>query len=441
MLQSVTTGRDAEWVFAATSPTDREVARLFPWGLSTRGMRLRLVEAPSHIQRGHYEVVGGLLSRTFHGGMRPGAPVQRVQSLLTSWQDFKAVNRAYAVRLSGGAAESLLIQDHQLICVASELQRLQTDSPRLHYFHHTPWCDPESFGLLPAALRRDLLLSALSHDTIGFHSSRWATAFVNCCERFLPEAVCTDNSVSLAGRTARLCVAPGAVDVHAIRESVRDLKVTIREQRLRARATGRLTVVRVERWTPSKNALCGFLAFEELLTRSPALASRVWFLAVLTLPRRLCAETGRYHERCRQVVLRVNERFRNSARNGNVITLIVNDASANNRAETLAAMRIADVVLVNSILDGLNLVAKEACVAARGELVLILSAGAGAADELGEASLLVNPTDVVDTALALERGVTMSQRERSERAHRLRKASGGRSTSSWVEAQAGSPRV
>ena len=146
---------------------------------------------------------------------------------------------------------------------------------------------------------------------------------------------------------------------------------------------------------------------------------------------------------------RINDRFRSRAPDlADVITLLINDdPGQSNRNHVLAAMRIADTVLVNTLFDGMNLVAKESCVVADRDPVLVLSSNAGAVEELGPAALAVDPFDVLDTALALERGTTMALAERRRRARELRAAATAVPVMAWLErqltpvARAGLPRI
>jgi trehalose-6-phosphate synthase len=119
-----------------------------------------------------------------------------------------------------------------------------------------------------------------------------------------------------------------------------------------------------------------------------------------------------------------------------VITLLVNDDPArSNRDEALAAMRIADVMLINSVFDGMNLVAKEACIAGDADSVLVLSGNVGAAEEFGSAALLVDPFDVSDTTGALDRALAMPAGERQQRAAEVRAAVDTRPVIRWLERQ------
>jgi trehalose 6-phosphate synthase len=440
LLQSVADRARTRWLFSGTSATDRSLAHAYPEALP-RAPGLQMLYLTPELQRGHYDVIGGLLADAFHYGLDSHRPITDRALLGAAWRRYVAVNDVYARVLMRAPPRVTLIQDHHLLLVAPALREADgaLGERPLHYFHHIPWCEPGHFGLLPGQLRRYLLTGALAHDAVGFHTARWAVAFMRCCERFLPGAICAENEVRWSGRSVAIRAIPATIDTAELSAAARSPAVSARAKHFQAESRGRKTVVRVDRWTRAKNALRGFLAVEELLLRRPELAPEVWFLAVLTVPHRAPVAVRSYHDACRCVVTRVNERFRARTPAGaDVITLLVNDdPDRSNREEALAAMQIADTMLVNPVFDGMNLVAKESCVATRAETVLVLSRNAGAAEELGGAALLVDPFDVLDTTAALDRAIAMPARERRHRAARLREAVGTRPAMSWLECQIG----
>jgi trehalose 6-phosphate synthase len=436
LLRAVTRKTGAQWLFCAMTDADRLIARAFPRKLPGDGLPLQMLEVPMAVQHGHYDVVGGLLSKVFHLGLGKPQDIPRRSSLLQAWASYIAVNAAFASISAQNLNAATLIQDHHLMLVGSLIRRRWPQfSQPLSYFHHVPWCEPDDFGSLPGSLSTDLLAGALAYDTVSFHTRRWANAFVRCCDRLLPEVACDDDAVTWRGRTVQVRVAPGTIDIDEVSRSADSLSVYAAVDRIRRQRRGRMTCVRVDRWVPAKNALGGFLAFEELLRRHGDLASHVWFLAVLTKPHRASRETLQYHEACRTVVRRVNDRFRANSRAADVITLVVNDADRTNNEQALAAMKLADVVLVNPVRDGMNLVAKETCIASASDAVLVLSRDAGVAEELGNAALLVNPLGMAETAGVLERALTMPAVERRTRARALREVVSAGRISSWFETQ------
>ena len=285
LVQSVAGRAGGRWLFSATSTTDREIARAFPDCLP-HDPWLRMLPVRPELHRGHYDVIGGLVADVCHYSLDSREPIPDRASLAIAWRSYLAVNEAYAGALAATSASVTLIQDHHLLLVAAALRRSTVAARQrpLHYFHHIPWCEPAYFGLLPEPIRRKLLIGALAHDTVAFHTRRWASAFIRCCERFLPGADCGDDEVTWVGRAVSVCAIPGTIDAEELRVAARTPAVGALAKRLSAESRGRSTVVRVDRWTPAKNALRGFLALEQLLDRRPDQARQLWFLAVLSVP-------------------------------------------------------------------------------------------------------------------------------------------------------------
>jgi trehalose 6-phosphate synthase len=209
---------------------------------------------------------------------------------------------------------------------------------------------------------------------------------------------------------------PISVDPEGLLRFAHSEAVEIRVDRLRERldrAGSPLVIARADRIEPSKNALRGFLAFEELLGRQPELRNRVRFVAVQAPTRTEVPEYAEYATAVREVVARINGLAEPDEQ-----PIWIYDGS--DYAMAIAALRLADVVLVNPIVDGMNLVAKEAILVGEHDPVLILSETAGAAEQLASDSLSVAPADIVGTADQLERGLTMPRDERRAHLRRLR---------------------
>ena len=187
--------------------------------------------------------------------------------------------------------------------------------------------------------------------------------------------------------------------------------------------------MRVDRLEPSKNILRGFLAYEALLQRQPRLRGRISFLAFLVPSRTGLREYGEYGRTVQSTVDRINARF------GKAGWRPVQLFYENDYAQALAGLSIADVVLVNPLIDGMNLVAKEAVVVSQRDAVLILSETAGAFDQMADGALAVAPADVVGTAGQLSAALAMPVEERRRRLARLRRGVEREDISWWLRIQ------
>ena len=188
-------------------------------------------------------------------------------------------------------------------------------------------------------------------------------------------------------------------------------------------------VLRVDRVEPSKNIVRGMLAFEELLLAYPEWRDKVVHVALVYPSRQGLADYLALGAEVAHTAERINHVWRTPT--WTPIALHVED----DRARSLAALTMADVLLVNPVRDGLNLVAKEGALLNRADGVLVLSREAGAWEELAGAALGVNPFDVSGTADALHRALSMDAAERRRRAADLRALVLARDASDWLDDQ------
>jgi trehalose 6-phosphate synthase len=188
-------------------------------------------------------------------------------------------------------------------------------------------------------------------------------------------------------------------------------------------------LLRVDRTDLSKNVVRGFEAFGRMLERHPETKGNVTFLAQLQPSRGDIPEYAAYMEAVGRTAEEVNERHGTDG--WTPIQLFMMD----NFPRSVAAYKNYDVLLVNAVRDGMNLVAKEAAVVNEKGGVLVLSEYAGAHEELGEHTITVNPYDLDEQADAIYKALTMPEDERKRRADALREAVMANTIEDWVEAQ------
>jgi trehalose 6-phosphate synthase len=286
----------------------------------------------------------------------------------------------------------------------------------LSHFTHIPWPPSSLWQTIRPAIRTAIVAGLAANDVVGFQTERYAHNYLRSVESFLPGARVDyrQRRVTLAdGHVAAVRHYPISIDVDATRSVARSSRARRRAEQLNATTRERI-IVRVDRLEPSKNILRGFAAYEALLTRTPRLRGRVTFLAFLVPSRTGLREYGDYGRQVQGAVDRINARF------GRAGYRPVQLFYENDYAQALAGLSIADVVLVNPLIDGMNLVAKEAAVVSERDAAIVLSETAGAFDQMAEAVLPVAPADVVGTADALAEGLAMPRRERAERLASLR---------------------
>jgi trehalose 6-phosphate synthase len=445
-LSSVKDHADVLWVCAALSDEDRAAARSSPDGridadLTPGKSAVRMLDIPAAtFQRAYNSVANSTLWFVHH--MLFDTPNQPAFGLAfcREWESFRAYNAAFADALAegagpgapggqGGGPVRAMVQDYHLPLVPRMLAEQRPDV-KIAHFSHTPWAPPDYYRLLPDEVGREVLDGILGADHAGFLCQRWADAFLGCCAEFLDASVDhVAGTVRYKGKVTSVAVHPLGVDAGELRRRAAAPDVQGQVTALTAITAGQRLIVRVDRTELSKNIVRGLAAYRELLITHPEWRGQVTHLAFAYPSRHDLPEYREYTARVQRMAGEIEDEFGTDA--WNPVILQVND----DYPRSLAAYRLADVLLVNPIRDGMNLVAKEGPILSERACALVLSTEAGAAAELGRDALLVNPFDVTQTAEALHQALTMPQAERARRAAGLASAGSAFPPSAWLQAQ------
>lgn len=335
------------------------------------------------------------------------------------WEAYKRVNEKFA-QVVGAEARSdrpvVLIQDFHF-ALLPRLIRARKPSATIALFWHVPWPNPETFGVCPWKV--DIVHHLLAADILGFHTRYHCQNFLETADRYVECQIDHEHmTVTHEGHVCHVVPYPISIDWPPRWLEGMDDAATLRA-RIRERHGIGLDVhlgVGVERWDFTKGILERFLALECLFERSPEWIGRVSLLQVAAPTRSRLPAYQALQNQTRDEVERINRRF--GTDNWRPIVLI---GEHQEPRQVFELYRAADFCMVNSLHDGMNLVAKE-FVAARDDLdgVLILSTFAGASRELVEA-MLVNPYDVRETAAAIAATLEMPRSERRERMRLMRR--------------------
>jgi trehalose 6-phosphate synthase len=264
---------------------------------------------------------------------------------------------------------------------------------------------------------RQMILDGLcAVDLLGFQTRDDGLDFIRTCESLLPDAKVNFRRGQVGHRDHLTYVRdfPISIDVEALKQLARSEEVAAYYADFQDMADGQQMVLRIDRTEPSKNIVRGFQAFEELLDVHPEYLERVVFLAVLVPSRIEMEEYRDYLDDLMAAAGRVNATFGTSE--WEPIRVLVGE----NYPRAVAALQLYDVLLVNAIADGMNLVAKEGPIVNQRDGVLVLSERTGARQQLEPGALVISPCDVHMTADVLHLALAMPPEERRERAERLR---------------------
>jgi trehalose 6-phosphate synthase len=350
-----------------------------------------------------------------------------------AWEDgYVPVNQSFAdavlAELEAQPEAVVSFHDYHLYLAPRFVREARPDT-RLAFFVHIPWPEPDLWRVLPEPIRYALHDGLLANDVLGFHAHRWRRSFLRS-SRDLLEADCDfDRSVcSFRGGRTFVAARPISVDPVEFEELADSDQVRRLEAELQAKRE-EFMVLRVDRTDPSKNVVRGFRAFEFYLDAHPEMRGRVTMLALLDPSRQEIPEYAEYLGAIQRAARAVNDRFQHDG--WTPVDLRIED----NFLLSVAAYKQYDVLLVNAIYDGLNLVAKEGPLVNERDGVLILSENAGAHEELGPWALSVNPFDVEEQAEAIHTAIEMSREERKARAEAIREHVRTHDVAGWLETQ------
>ncbi len=342
-----------------------------------------------------------------------------------AWEDgYVVVNRLFADEILEVAADAehppiIMLQDYQLYLCGGFIRERRPDVI-LQHFVHIPWPDPDYWRLLPLQMRRAICEGLLGNDIVGFQTREHARSFMYTCEAYVPDCRIdyAGRGILWNGRRIEVRAYPISIDVESVRRAAYSQEARNHERYLQ-NYWNQYSVLRVDRAEPSKNIVRGFNAFDRFLEMHPEYQGRINFVALTFGFSRMDVEE--YQDYLRDIsdaVFRINAKYASVETGWQPIHVIMGE----NYPRALAAMKWYDVLLVNTIIDGMNLVAKEGCLLNERNGVLILSEGAGAANQLGDDALMIAPADVEGTARAIHRALTMPLAERRRRAENLRHA-------------------
>jgi trehalose 6-phosphate synthase len=336
----------------------------------------------------------------------------------------KAVEAARAAR----ARPLVLVHDYQLYLVP-RLVRQELPQAVIQHFVHVPWPTPQYWKVLPKEMRDAILDGLLGCDVVGFQSSLDVRNFLMTCEENAGLSVDErERAVLAGGRVVYARHYPISVDVTGTMRLAASRGVKRQENKLAAWRPPRL-IVRIDRTDPSKNIVRGFISYEKLLRYHPELHRQVQFWAFLQPSRQDIAAYSRYLRQIRQVAGRINSEF------GSDEWQPVRLEIAESERKAVAAMKNFDVLLVNPVYDGLNLVVKEGALVNARDGVIVLSENAGAHEELRGHVLSINPFDVEATAAALHAALTMPQAERHRMNESARSVVRANDIARWISNQ------
>ena len=426
------------WVASAMTDGDRRAAVEAEGGtvkVPDYEIYVRFVTVPQPVYQRHYYVICNPLLWFIQHYMwnTPRTPnIGRV--VYEAWENgYVPTNQAIADAIVAEAEKEdeppvVLLQDYHLYLAPKMIRERMPEATILH-FTHIPWPGPRYWGMLPEFMRRGIHEHMAASDIVGLQTMSDVQNFLHSCDTMLDSEVdyhaCT---VDFEGHRTHVRAYPISVDAEGLLEFSKSAEVRQSIDKLRP-LLGEKTVLRVDRSEPSKNIIRGLRAYELLLERYPEFRGSVNFLQLLVPSRSDLGIYQTYTEEIFELVDSINDHF------GEMDWQPIRVFYEDDYAQAIAAMTLYDVLLVNPVIDGMNLVSKEGPLVNGNDGVLILSELAGAHEQLQEHVLAVSPTDLEGTVRALHQALTMPIDERHRRCEALRQIVIDEDIIRWLEHQ------
>jgi trehalose 6-phosphate synthase len=429
MQAALSATQDAVWVCAALNDRERTLARQAPGG------RLAQLDRVAEALRGEFDVhmlpIDAQTFRAAYNGIANSTlwfvlhqlfdlPTQPVfdAGWRRQWAAYVRYNQAFADAIAEDAADgaAVMVQDYHLFLLPRMLRRARPDL-RIGFFTHTPWVPPDYFTTLPDDVGYEIVDGILGADVVGFHTQRWADQFAETAQ-----AVC-------GAKADGVRVFPLGTDPEEM-QRLGGRRIVDSALRVLDDVVGdRLVIGRVDRTELSKNVYRGLLSYRELLRRRPEWRGKVVHCVYDNPSREDLPAYREYTATLERLAAEIDDEF--STDDWTAIVLEIQD----DYPAALAALRRTDVVFINSVRDGMNLVVLEALLLSERDPAVVISREMGAAELLGDDAIIVNPFDVTAGAEALHAALLMSKDERRRRAERMREAAVRLPPADWFQAQ------
>ncbi len=343
------------------------------------------------------------------------------------WEDYVRANRSFADAALAEATDDALVWVHDYhLCLAPRYLRERRPGLTIAHFWHIPWPDWSVYRVCPQA--RELLEGLLGNDLIGFQIPLFVRNFLDCVRECLDAEVDYHHStVTYRGRVTSLKAFPISVDYGKFEAMAAEPRTGTAMKEIRRKFNLRgATGIGVDRLEYTKALIKRLQALHLFFDRYERFRGRFTFIQI-AVPTRMKEPYLSYKQTVEEYVRKINDRYGTPEWR----PIVYIDTKVEHK-DLVAYYRLADVAVISSIYDGMNLVAKEyvaSQVDRRG--ALILSEFAGAADEL-DGAVLVNPYDVEEFSSLLRTALTMPQQERERRMERLREQVRDHDIYAWV---------
>jgi trehalose 6-phosphate synthase len=432
--------RDALWIASAMTDEEVEASRAhgergFAVEMDGATYQIRLVSSDPEAYDRFYNLIANPLLWFIQHYLWDLSNVPDIRQIeREAWRTgYMQINadlaRAALEEIEGVEEPLLMVHDYHLYTCPAMIRRARPDV-FLHHFVHIPWTHPDSWRVLPEDVRCEIYEGLLANDIIGFHTRSYCNNFLQCCRELMDLRTDFQRGavISPDGHETWVRPYPLAIDGASFAEVASSEGVASREPEI-LRRRRRHMILRVDRADLSKNVLRGFTAFDIFLEQHPEFREEVTFIAHLQPSRQDVPEYVEYLEKIEALVAVINHRH------GTTDWMPIDLRLRDDFEEAVALYKHYDLLLVNAMWDGMNLVSKEGPLVNTRDGMIVLSENTGAHEELGDCALTVNPFDVQEQADAMHTALTATPEERADRMRRLRHIIESRTPADWINDQ------
>jgi trehalose 6-phosphate synthase len=359
------------------------------------------------------------------------------EELHQAWDSYQHVNKMFAEAIGEDVYNSkqvpiVMLQDYHLY-LTPKLIRKQHPDVLMSQFVHIPFPPPEIFQQLPNHMQIEILDSILTNDILGFHIHRYMNNFLQTIKQILPNASVDDimGDIHYNGHICHVRTYPISVDMETLQTQAQHPNVIAKDAEVDEIVGDCKLIYRTDRTDLSKNIIRGFQAYDMFLERYPEWRGKVKFVATL-MPSRLDIKIYReYTDKIREIVREINEKY------GTPDWQPIKYICRGDYDLVIALLKRYDVLMVNPILDGMNIVAKEGSVVNDNNGILVLSTGAGCYEELKDGAICINPFDLRQTAESIDMALLMDAKTKTQMILKTREAIHKNDLNKWVSDQLG----
>ena len=352
-----------------------------------------------------------------------------------AWDSYKFVNSKFAEAIGNTVSTSdktpiVMLQDYH-IYLTPELIRKQHPDVLMSQFVHIPFPPPEMFQQLPNHMQIEILEGMLTNDVLGFHIPRYMNNFLRTLKFILPEVSVDEirGDILYKGHICRVRTYPISVDIKTLQNHAQTQDVRNKDNEVDEMVGDCKLIYRTDRADLSKNIIRGFQAYDMFLEKHPEWIGKVKFVATLMPTRQDIKVYREYTDNIKKIVKKINKKY-STADWEPIKYMCKGDFDL-----VIALLKRYDVLMVNPILDGMNIVAKEGSIVNENNGVLVLSTGAGCYEELKDGAICINPYDLRQTAESLNTALLMDGITKAQLIEEARAAISRNDLNKWVSDQ------